>query len=584
MVLTGIVTLLIAAAAAVALIVGLLVGLIALRTASTRTVMVVWDAAIAGFVFLWFGGLMAELQRTDAISLDRFLHLPMSPSSAFIINVVGSSVSLATVLILPAMTGLAAGLVISHGLGMLVLFPLVAAFFMLMTAVAYQFRGWLASLMANPRRRRTVMAVVPMVFLLMVQLPNAWNTMGPGAEARREKRAEARRAITKLNEDLAAGRITSEEYAKRRPAPTPNNDIYETARLVNMVVPPAWLAYGAESAAAGHLWPAWAAVLGMAFVGTISLRRAYGTTLRLYQGDFSRGRRQPVGRALPPGAMASVKTAARPGKADQPRPTSFISARLPGISDRASAVSMAALRSWTRATEIKMALLTPMFMVVVFGRMFTRPGNAPELLRPLSASGMAAFIMIFAMLGPMGNQFAYDRAGFRAFVLSPMPRRDLLLGKNVAALPFAVALMAVVVGASQWFRPMRVDHFVGVVLHLIPMYLMFCLACNLLSIVGPLALKPGSGMPVPHQGARSFGPLLLMVAAPFAVGLTLLPWLIEAVCAYLNWFEWFPAYLVLGAVQVVVIVLVYRRVLDWQAGLLHRRERTILDIVALRSE
>jgi hypothetical protein len=350
-----------------------------------------------------------------------------------------------------------------------------------------------------------------------------------------------------------------------------------------MVAPPGWLAYGAESAATGRMWPAWAGVLGMAFIGTISLRRAYGTTLRLYKGDFNRGRRQSatafaskfVAQASPPGAVALAKAARR---------TTIIGARLPWFSERASAVSMATLRSWTRATEIKMALLTPILMAVIFSRMFTRAGDAPELLRPLSTSGMAAFIMIFAMLGPMGNQFAYDRAGFRAFVLSPMPRRDLLIGKNLAAFPFAGALMVLVVGAAQWFKPMRVDHFVGVVLQLIPMYLVFCLACNLLSIASPIALKPGSGMPIPHQGARSFGPLLLMVVAPFALGLTLIPWAAEALFDYLNWFGWFPTFLVLGAIQVVVIVLVYRRVVDWQAGLLHRREQRILEIVAARSE
>jgi hypothetical protein len=245
---------------------------------------------------------------------------------------------------------------------------------------------------------------------------------------------------------------------------------------------------------------------------------------------------------------------------------------------------MATLRSWTRATEIKMALLTPMFMVVMFGRMFMRAGSAPELLRPLTTSGIAAFIVIFAMLGPMGNQFAYDRAGFRALVLSPMPRREMLIGKNLAALPFALAMMVSVVGLSQWFKPMRVDHFVGVLLQLVPMYLMLCLACNVSSIASPITLKPGSGMPLPHQGARSFAPLLLMLVAPIAVGLTAIPWAVEALFAYMNWFEWFPAYLVLGALQVVAIVLLYRRVLDWQGGLLHRRERTILDIVAAKSE
>jgi ABC-2 type transport system permease protein len=563
MILTAILAALIAGGAVLTLIVGIIVGLFPLKAAPARAVMFVWDGAIAAFVVLWFAGLIAELQRTDAISLDRFLHLPVSPSGAFVINFIGSSLSLAMVLILPAMSGLAIGLVLSRGLGMLVLFPLVAAFFLMMTALAYQFRGWLASLMANPRRRRTVIAVVPAVFFLLVQLPNLWNTMGPDAEARRE--------------------------ARRRPAQTRNvEETYGTARLLNMVVPPGWLAYGAESAANGQVWPAWAGVFGMAFIGTISMRRAYGTTLRLYKGDFSRGRRQSVGRALSSGSAASAKAAGPPsksvGRALLGPPKSMIGARLPWISEGASAVSMATLRSWTRATEMKMALLTPIFMVVIFGRMFTRAGDASELMRPLTTSGMAAFIMIFAMLGPMGNQFGYDRAGFRAFVLSPTPRRDLLLGKNLAALPFALAMMIVVVGLSQWFKPMRIDHFAGVLFQLIPMYLVFCLACNLLSVASPITLKPGSGMPVPHQGVRSFGPLLLMVVSPFAIGLTLMPWAAEALFYYLNWFQWFPAYLVLGAIQGVVIVLLYRWLLDWQGGLLQRRERTILEIVAAKAK
>ena len=198
---------------------------------------------------------------------------------------------------------------------MLLLFPLVAAFFLMMTAVTYQFRGWLASMMKNPRRRRTIIAVVPVLFILAFQLPNMWNNLGPGARERREARAEARRASETLDKDLAAGRITREEYDRRRPAPPParsSDDDYATARLVNMIVPPGWLAYGAEAAADGRVWPALAGVLGMGLIGAVSLRRAYGTTLRLYRGDFDRGRRRapsaiPARRREPGHGRASVQ-------------------------------------------------------------------------------------------------------------------------------------------------------------------------------------------------------------------------------------------------------------------------------------
>jgi hypothetical protein len=577
--LSAIFTALMVAGGVLTLLAGFLIGFLALRTASSRAVMVVWDGAIVGFVLFWMVGLISEFQRSDALSLDRFLHLPVSPSGAFLINYLGSSLSLSLVLMLPAMTGLAAGLVLSRGPGMLLLFPLVAAFFLMMTAVTYQFRGWLASMMENPRRRRAIIAAVPVLFVLAVQLPNVWNNLGAGARERREARAEARRAIATLDEELAAGRITREEYAKRRPAPPPTRSPdagYETARRVNMIAPPGWLAFGAEAAAEGRVWPALAGALGMGLIGAVSLRRAYGTTLRLYTGDFNTGRRA----AAPSIAVASAGPA-KPAI----RAARFVESRLPWTTERVSGVALTAFRSWMRAPEMKMTLLTPVIMLVVFSGMFVgQAGTAPELLRPLTTSGLAAFMLLFALVGPAGNQFGYDRAGFRAFVLSPAPRRDVLMGKNLSLLPFALVTMVVVVGVSQWFNPMRFDHLAAVVVQLVPIYLLFCLAANILSIVSPLALKPGSGMPARHQGIRSFLPLVFMLVTPLLFALTLIPLGIEALLSAADWFTWFPAYLVFGVVQTFVTVWVYRRVLDWEGDVLQRREQRILEIVGSRAE
>ena len=568
LILSGILAVVITAGSVLTLIAGFAVGLVALRTATPLSVMLAWDVTIVIFTVFWFAGLMAELQRSDAISLDRFLHLPVSPSSAFAINFVGSSVSLALILVLPAMLGLAAGLVASRGWGMMVLFASIAAFLLMMSALAYQFRGWLASLMQNPRRRRTILAVVPLVIVFGAQLPNAWNTLGPGAQERRAAAAERRRVIAQLDRDRAAGRITSEEYQKRRPAPPPREDNdYATARLLNKVAPPGWLAYSAEAAASGHPWPALAGVLGMAIIGTLSLRRAYGTTLRLYRGDFEDGRRRV---SMPAGAT-------------RPSPV-FMARRLPWASDRVSAIATATMRSWSRAPEMKIALLTPLFMLLAFGRMFAAGGNTVELIRPLKTSAMAGMVLILAMAGPIANQFAYDRAGFRTYVLGPVPRRDVLLGKNLAALPFSLALMATMVGVSQWFMPMRADHFAGLLLQLLSMYLMFCLAGNLWSIVTPVALKSGTAMPVPRQGMRSFAHVLFMPVAAIAMAVTLLPLGVEALFAYMHWLDGVPAYVVLGGCQLIGLALLYVRALHWQGSLLQRREQQILDVVGVVPE
>jgi hypothetical protein len=574
----AIVTALMVAGGAIALLGGFIIGFGPLRTASPRAVMVIWDAAIVGFLLFWMIGLITELQRSDALSFDRFLHLPVSPSSAFFINYLGSSVSLSLIVFLPAMLGLAAGLALSRGVGMLALFPLVIAFFLMMTAVTHQFRGWLASMMENPRRRRSILAIVPILFIVAVQLPAVLTNFGPGARERRAAREENRRSIAALDEELAAGRMTKEEYDARRPAPPPRNPDagYGAARLVNVVAPPGWLAYGAEAAAERRPWPPLAGVVGMGLIGVLSLRRSYRTTIRLYRGEFDRSRRQTRTVA------SAVPAVRRSGRANGA--AALLERRLPWTSERVAAVATASFRSWMRASEMKMMLMTPVFILVVFTGMFSgQSSSTHELLRPLNAAGLAALLLILGMVGPVGNQFAYDRAAFRTYVLGPLPRRDVLFGKNLALLPFALPMMVVAIALSQWFRPMRMDYLAAALIQTIPMYLVFCIGANLLSILAPITLKPGSGMPAPHQGIRHLYHILFMLLVSLLVGVTFIPLGVEALLGLIG-NRGLPAYLVLGLLQAPVAVWVYRAALDWQGELLQRREQQILEIVAARAE
>jgi hypothetical protein len=278
--------------------------------------MVVWDGAIVGFVFFWLAGLMSELQRSDTLSLDRFLRFRCR-RRAFLINYLGSSVSLSLVLMLPAMTGMAAGLVLSRGPGMLLLFPLVAAFFLMMTAVTYQFRGWLASMMENPRRRRTIMAVVPILFILLFQLPNIW--------------------INRLDEPALTS--PTKELPDLTELPDTLDEGYATARMVNMIAPPGWLAYGAEAAADGRAWPAWAGVFGMVFIGAASLRQP--TEPHSVVSRRFRQRTTPAPSAIP--AVPSGRTvAARVHRVD--------GCRFLGVG-RVSCVAVTGFRSWMRASN-----------------------------------------------------------------------------------------------------------------------------------------------------------------------------------------------------------------------------------------
>lgn len=577
------VTVLVIGAAFLALLAGFLVGLLALPRASPMAFLLVWDAVVGVFLFFWIVELLAELQQSELLSLENFLHLPVSLAGVFLINYVGSMYSVSAIFFLPAMTGLSVGLVFSKGPIMLLLFPLVGAFILMVTALTYQFRGWLASLMVNQRRRRTVIAVTSLAFMLLFQTPQIFNLVrfrqfGPTSR----NAAEMRKEREEIERALAAGQITKDEYSRRaaaiaRKRADPFEGVTQRgAKTVNLVLPPGWLPYGAAAASEGNALPPLLGTLGLALIGAASLRRSYRTTLRLYTGHFSSGKL----RGPPRAARGAERKITRPAS----HSAALLERRLPGLSEHASIVALANFRALIRAPEAKMVLLSPVIMIVVFGGMFlTRPGNLNEFLRPMMAAGAMTFLL-FMLVGLAGNLFGFDRAGFRAFVLSPVSRKDILLGKNLSLVPFATGLMAIAIVLIQFVHPMRADHFIALLLQMIPMYLLYCLVGNFLSIIAPMAMKSGSLAPARPKGMKILVHLAFVPMFPLALVPTLIPLGIEFLLDWANWWTWFPAYLVFTLAELAVAAYVYAQVLDWQGNILQRREQGILEIVTAKSE
>ena len=215
---------------------------------------------------------------------------------------------------------------------------------------------------------------------------------------------------------------------------------------------------------------------GMALIGAASLWRAYRTTLRLYTGQFT-----PADEAGAPAPAAAVRppATARAGRAAVGR-IGLLERRLPWLSEQAAAIALAQLsRRCCAHPEAKMMLLTPSSWWSIFGGMFLRGSTMPPVaVRPLIAIGAMAMVLL-TMMQLVGNQFGFDRGGFRVFVLSPGRRGDILLGKNLAVAPLALALSAGgAVGFVQVVYPMRLDHFLAVLPQMLSMYLLFCLLAN----------------------------------------------------------------------------------------------------------
>src|SRR5712671_6117839 len=57
---------------------GVFAGLMALREATPETIRWVWFGVTGGFLFFWLIGLVAELQRSETIDLQRLMHLPVA--------------------------------------------------------------------------------------------------------------------------------------------------------------------------------------------------------------------------------------------------------------------------------------------------------------------------------------------------------------------------------------------------------------------------------------------------------------------------------------------------------------------------
>src|SRR5262249_25983022 len=163
---------------------------------------------------------------------------------------------------------------------MLLAFPLLAAFVLAITAITYQFQGWLASLMTNPRRRRTVIVVVTMSFVLFFQLPNLINVIRPWEDASANPSQQHTERLNEITQQFAAGQLTNEDFqaqkAKADEEYQANQEqskkqdwakVERTARIINTALPPAWLPLGAADLAAGAVLPALLGTLGLALVG-----------------------------------------------------------------------------------------------------------------------------------------------------------------------------------------------------------------------------------------------------------------------------------------------------------------------------
>jgi len=530
----------------------IIVGLLALGDAKPIVVMGAWLSLTAAFMFFWLIGLISELQRSETIDLQRLMHLPVQLGQIFIVNYVASHLTMSIIVMVPAMLGLAIGLVFSRGLSMILLVPLALSMVFMITAWTYCLRGWLATLMSNPRRRRAIIMGLTTGFILIAQAPNLYFNVIRRTDRREGETREERRKRQEWTED-EIGRAIKAQAA----------------------IPPLWVSVGAKNLAEGRAWPAMLGTLGGLAIGGLGLRRAYRSTLRFYHGETG-------GKAS---ARAHATATARAPAASVTSRHSLLSRSLPRVPEPAAAVALATFQSMLRAPEVKMQWATSFLVTVMVGAplLFRQGSTLSSATGPFVATGVVVFSM-FLMVGFAVNQFGFDRDGFRAFVLSPVERRLILIGKNLAALPAAATSATLLLTiVTVWLRLSPLV-FLATLCQLVIGLCLWAIGGNLLSILVPYRIQPGSMRPTKMPALAMVMLVVSQMAMPLAMSPVFVPpligWLAERAggppAAVIN--------LALSLALALIMIAIYKATLAPLGRLLRAREIKILETVSVDVE
>src|SRR6185503_1916375 len=540
--------------------IGFVAGYYGLDDVEPEIVMVVWLGLTVGFLFFWLIGLISELQRSETIDLARLMHLPVLLGQIFVVNYVASLLSISVLLYVPASVGLSIGLALSRGPLLLLMIPLALSMVFMISAWTYLLRGWLATLMSNPRRRRAIIMGLTAAFVLIAQAPNIYFNLinRDSKEERKARQSEPREQQEARNEQKLA----------------------EMRSLLKwqLAVPPLWVSAGAQPLAEGRPFSALLGFIGCACIGALGLRRAYASTLRFYTGD-SGGRASAV-------VTASPGTAA--GTASQPRApggvrdrTAFIERSLPGVPEEAAAIGFASFQAMLRAPEMKMQWGSSFLVTLIVGGplLFRSGSDLPAAAGPFIATGIVVFQM-FMMVGLVANQFGFDRDGFRAYALSPVERWKILLGKNLAAFPVAAGAAVILVTILAVFLRLSPLAWLASLLQLVVAVLCAAMAGNVMSILVPYRIQPGSMKPTKMPGLAMLVFVICQLSLPVFLTPTFIPPLTGYLLERFGYAPAAPVNLVLSAIFAAVTGLIYWQTLAPTGRLLQRRETKILQTVS----
>ena len=493
------------------------------------------DIVVALFLFLWLTGLLMEIQRSDVVDFRKMLYLPVSLRMIFMLNYGASLFAPILFIFVPAVIGASLGLTMKMGYRMLLVIPLGAVFYLTVGAWSYYVQGILAALMENKRRRRTIIAVATITMILLPQLPNLFNT-------------------SFLRQNHSSTTAFFEPYLNAH-----------TLVVVNQVIPVGWLPWGIHALATGANAEVALSFLAMSLLTAGGLALGLHSTWRYYTaagGRKTRQKKDPTTLAALPAQTAPHQT--------------LIERRIPLVDEETSTLAMAGILSYARHPQMRMLLIMPFVLALIFGGTFlarSHGNNAISIPIVMLSAVLIPFLNLAVM---MNNAFGLDANGFRVYVLLPTDRKKYLVGKNLAMIPFlAVTAFPLVIMAALLDKASFSDSVIAL-LQVPSLFLVFCVVGNLLSVRFPYRMQTDGIQKKRVGGAAGLMnllvfPLLALMAIPSWVCMLGIPF-VEQMWGYRG--------VSLGLLASLIYLggafCLYRLALEPTGRLMHRREQKIL--------
>jgi ABC-2 type transport system permease protein len=196
----------------------------------------------------------------------------------------------------------------------------------------------------------------------------------------------------------------------------------------------------------------------------------------------------------------------------------------------------------------------------------------------------AVVFTFFGLIPQMTNLFGFDRDGFRALVLSPARRRDVLLAKNLALMPVALILGLAMLGALTIVAHLPVLQLAAGICKLLAVFMLLSVIGNFVSVWAPYRVTAGSLKPTKPPAKT----VLLIMLTQFLFPVAMIPIFIPPVLGLVSeklggW----PAPLVdsLGSLCLIAVAMIfYWLSLDGLGNMMERREQKILLAVSKEVE